>query len=79
MLDFDFLVQVMTHLLQLCDENDWTQTGIPIEECVSVLEELFPRYVTNYNSFQMSVGIGYNNLLDQYFKLLASISCLCEN
>ena len=24
MLDFDILVQVMTHLLQLCDENDCT-------------------------------------------------------
>ena len=43
MLDFDFLVQVMTHLLQLCDENDWTNTGIPLEECCNVLQELFPR------------------------------------
>ncbi|XP_045159558.1 sister chromatid cohesion protein DCC1-like [Mercenaria mercenaria] len=47
-LDFDFLVQVMTHLLQLCDENDWTQSGIPIEECVFVLQELFPRNVIGH-------------------------------
>ena len=43
MLDFDFLVQVVGHLLQLCDENDWTNTGIPIEDCLNVLQELFPR------------------------------------
>lgn len=47
-LDFDFLVQVMTHLLQLCDENDWTHSGIPVEECITVLEELFPRWVLEH-------------------------------
>jgi len=45
MLDFDYQAQLMTHILQLCDENSWLDTGIPIEECVSVLEELFPRYL----------------------------------
>lgn len=47
-LDFDFLVQVMTHLLQLCDENDWTHSGIPVEECVGVLQELYPRNVIEH-------------------------------
>lgn len=47
-LDFDFLVQVMTHLVQLCDENDWIHSGLPIEECVSVLQELYPRNVIEH-------------------------------
>ncbi|XP_052777613.1 sister chromatid cohesion protein DCC1-like [Mya arenaria] len=47
-LDFDFLVQVMGHLLQLCDENDWTHSGVPIEECLNVLQELYPRSVVEH-------------------------------
>ncbi|XP_052257411.1 sister chromatid cohesion protein DCC1-like [Dreissena polymorpha] len=47
-LDFDFLVQVMSHLLQLCDENSWLDQGIPIQECLSVLQDIFPRTVIEH-------------------------------
>ncbi|XP_060593222.1 sister chromatid cohesion protein DCC1-like [Ruditapes philippinarum] len=63
-LDFDFLVQVMTHLLQLCDENDWTHTGIPIEECVSVLQELFPRNVIEHVLKNFSTKLSSNTTED---------------
>ncbi|KAL4236383.1 Sister chromatid cohesion protein DCC1 [Mactra antiquata] len=47
-LDFDYLVQIMTHIIQLSDENDWLHTGVPIEECLNVLQELFPRSVIEH-------------------------------
>ena len=61
-LDFDFLVQVVSHLLQLCDENDWTNTGIPIEECVQVLQELYPKYESNTKNMHKIYIKIWNNL-----------------
>lgn len=43
-LDFDFLTQVLNHIIQLCEENDWLSTGIPLDECLGTLGQLFPRY-----------------------------------
>lgn len=43
-LDFDFLTQVLNHIIQLCEENDWLSTGIPLDECLETLGQLFPRY-----------------------------------
>ena len=43
-LDFNFLSQVLNHIIQLCEENDWLSTGIPLEECVETLGQLFPKY-----------------------------------
>ncbi|KAJ8315898.1 hypothetical protein KUTeg_006550 [Tegillarca granosa] len=44
LLDFDFLTQVLNHIIQLCEENDWLTAGIPKEDCCQTLEELFPSY-----------------------------------
>jgi len=43
-LDFQFLSLVLSHIIQLCDENEWIRAGIPYQECMQILEELFPRY-----------------------------------
>nr|XP_022317947.1 sister chromatid cohesion protein DCC1-like isoform X1 [Crassostrea virginica] len=43
-LDFNFLSQVLNHIIQLCEENDWLSTGIQLEECVETLGQLFPKY-----------------------------------
>ena len=43
-LDFQFLSLVLSHIIQLCDENDWIKAGIPYQECMETLVELFPRY-----------------------------------
>ena len=48
-------MQVVSHLLQLCDENDWTNTGIPIEECVQVLQELYPKYESNTENIYIKI------------------------
>ncbi|XP_062611315.1 sister chromatid cohesion protein DCC1-like [Saccostrea cucullata] len=47
-LDFDFLTQVFNHIIQLCEENDWLSTGIPLEECCETLQELFPSEVLTH-------------------------------
>ncbi|KAK6179587.1 hypothetical protein SNE40_011911 [Patella caerulea] len=48
LLDFDFQTQIINHIMQLCDENDWLNSGIPMEECCQTLEELFPRSVIEH-------------------------------
>ncbi|KAL3869842.1 hypothetical protein ACJMK2_042474 [Sinanodonta woodiana] len=47
-LDFEFLTQVLNHIIQMCEENDWLSTGIPMEECLNTLQELFPRMVLEH-------------------------------
>lgn len=47
-LDFQFLSLVLSHIIQLCDENDWIRAGIPYQECMQILEELFPRDVLDH-------------------------------
>ncbi|KAK3092052.1 hypothetical protein FSP39_024775 [Pinctada imbricata] len=47
-LDFDFLSQVLNHIMRLCEENDWLTSGIPLEDCCQTLEELFPRSVLEH-------------------------------
>ncbi|XP_063402344.1 sister chromatid cohesion protein DCC1-like isoform X1 [Mytilus trossulus] len=47
-LDFQFLSLVLSHVIQLCDENDWIKSGMPYEECMKTLEELFPREVLDH-------------------------------
>ncbi|KAK7490469.1 hypothetical protein BaRGS_00018255 [Batillaria attramentaria] len=48
MLDFDYLSTVMSHIVQLAEEGDWLQTGVPLADCLAVLEELFPREVIKH-------------------------------
>ncbi|KAL5006003.1 hypothetical protein ScPMuIL_017161 [Solemya velum] len=48
LLDFDYLCQVLNHIIQLCEENDWLEAGIPLAECLLPLEELFPRSVIEH-------------------------------
>ncbi|ESP05567.1 hypothetical protein LOTGIDRAFT_208569 [Lottia gigantea] len=48
LLEFDFLTQVLNHVLQLIDENDWLDSGIPLEECCQTLQDLFPRCVISH-------------------------------
>ena len=43
LLDFDFLTQVLSHILQLAEEEDWLYTGVPVKSCCDVLEELYLR------------------------------------
>ena len=43
MLNFDFMSQVLNHIIGLCDENDWYDSGIPLDECCQALEEIYPR------------------------------------
>nr|XP_022319946.1 sister chromatid cohesion protein DCC1-like isoform X2 [Crassostrea virginica] len=47
-LDFNFLSQVLNHIIQLCEENEWLSTGIPLEECVETLGQLFPKEVITH-------------------------------
>ncbi|XP_078318948.1 sister chromatid cohesion protein DCC1-like isoform X2 [Crassostrea virginica] len=47
-LDFNFLSQVLNHIIQLCEENDWLSTGIPLEECMETLGQLFPKEVITH-------------------------------
>lgn len=47
-LDFQFLSLVLSHIIQLSDENDWIKSGIPYQECMQTLEELFPRAVLDH-------------------------------
>ncbi|XP_056017772.1 sister chromatid cohesion protein DCC1-like [Ostrea edulis] len=47
-LDFDFLTLVLNHIIQLCEENDWLSTGIPLDECCETLQELFPREIITH-------------------------------
>ena len=59
-LDFNFLSQVLNHIIQLCEENDWLSTGIPLEECVETLGQLFPKY-KNCFTFDLM----YANFIDK--------------
>ncbi|XP_033736716.1 sister chromatid cohesion protein DCC1-like [Pecten maximus] len=47
-LHFDFLTQVLNHIIQLSEENDWLKNGLPLEDCCQTLEELFPRPVIEH-------------------------------
>ncbi|XP_021378871.1 sister chromatid cohesion protein DCC1-like isoform X2 [Mizuhopecten yessoensis] len=47
-LHFDFLTQVLNHIIQLSEENDWLRSGLPLEDCCQTLEELFPRPVIEH-------------------------------
>ncbi|XP_025111078.1 sister chromatid cohesion protein DCC1-like isoform X1 [Pomacea canaliculata] len=47
-LDFDHLSTVLSHVIQLSEEGDWINTGIPLAECIEVLQELFPREVIQH-------------------------------
>ncbi|WAR24106.1 DCC1-like protein [Mya arenaria] len=60
-LDFDFLVQVMGHLLQLCDENDWTHSGVPIEEDLETDKMDVTAMLTKVARASMSKGIKVYN------------------
>ena len=42
-LDFDFEGQVLSHILDLRDEENWSFDDIPIESCVSTLGSLYER------------------------------------
>ena len=43
MLDFDHLSTVMSHIVQLAEERDWLHAGVPLQDCLDVLQDLFPR------------------------------------
>ena len=42
-LDFDHLSTVMSHIVHLAEERDWLHAGVPLQDCLDVLQELFPR------------------------------------
>ncbi|XP_046353468.2 sister chromatid cohesion protein DCC1-like isoform X1 [Haliotis rufescens] len=48
MLDFDFLMQVLNHILQLCEEHDWLMTGVNMTECCDTLQDLYPRHLVEH-------------------------------
>ncbi|XP_029641247.1 sister chromatid cohesion protein DCC1-like [Octopus sinensis] len=49
MLDFDFKSQVLSHVLQLSEEEDgWMDSGVPLDACCQILEELYLRCVIEH-------------------------------
>ncbi|KAL8615987.1 hypothetical protein ACOMHN_014949 [Nucella lapillus] len=47
-LDFDYLSTVMTHIIQLSEERDWIQDGVPLQDTLDVLHDLFPGEVITH-------------------------------
>ncbi|XP_076462802.1 sister chromatid cohesion protein DCC1-like [Babylonia areolata] len=47
-LDFDYLSTVMSHIVQLAEERDWMQSGVPLQDTLDVLHDLFPREVITH-------------------------------
>ncbi|XP_041359133.1 sister chromatid cohesion protein DCC1-like isoform X2 [Gigantopelta aegis] len=47
-LNFDFMSQVLNHIIGLCDENDWYDSGIQLDECCQALGEIYPRSVVHH-------------------------------
>ncbi|GAB1603365.1 Hypothetical predicted protein [Argonauta hians] len=49
MLEFDFKSQVLSHIIQLAEEEDgWMDSGIPMDACCRVLEELYLRCIIEH-------------------------------
>lgn len=48
LLEFDFLTQVLSHILQLTEEEDWLFAGVPVKSCCDVLGELYLRCVVEH-------------------------------
>ncbi|XP_061175784.1 sister chromatid cohesion protein DCC1-like [Saccostrea echinata] len=82
-LDFDFLTQVLNHIIQLCEENDWLSTGIPLDECCETLQELFPREVITHviecYADEMKSGQGDQDPEDQPMEIDAKFYALNED
>lgn len=84
-LDFDFLTQVLNHIIQLCEENDWLSTGIPLDECLETLGQLFPREVIAHvidcyaNEMKSGGGQGDHDPDDQPMQIDAKFFSLSED
>ena len=44
LLDADYKDRVVTGILTLLEEKDWSYEAVPVKECCDILEELEPRY-----------------------------------
>ena len=42
-LDFDFEGQVLSHVLDLRDEEGWNLSEVPIQNCVNTLQDLYEK------------------------------------